>query len=185
MILTIYFLYIDWYSLRTTHRIMGTLVGIIPSENDDEEEEEEGLPSYLLPEEVRLLIEEGVCRAVKYSVNLNSELRIKNKTFRSIIENQTVDETKEKVANSKFDFIHLEELYLKIIDPFPELKDAERLRYKVFKDLWSKGFYLTCGIKFGGDFLVYEGEIIRLINMLYYVNIGNFQLSQLSVITIR
>lgn len=42
--------------------------------------------------------------------------------------------------------------------PLPELTtDLERLRYKVFKDLWSKGYYLTCGMKFGGDFLVYEG----------------------------
>lgn len=37
--------------------------------------------------------------------------------------------------------------------------DLERIRYKVFKNLWLKGYYITCGMKFGGDFLVYEGNI--------------------------
>ncbi|VVC45260.1 tRNA intron endonuclease, catalytic domain-like [Cinara cedri] len=148
----------DWYSLRTTHRIMGSLVGTIPSENDGDEEEEEGLPSYLLPEEVRLLIEKGICCAVKHPTNYNFEPSMKNETIRSIIENQTIDETKENVGNSKVNFTCIKELNSKIIDPLPELKEAERLKYKVFKDLWSKGFYLTCGIKFGGDFLVYEGD---------------------------
>lgn len=37
------------------------------------------------------------------------------------------------------------------------MTDLETIRYKVFKDLWSKGMFLTCGLKFGGDFLVYEG----------------------------
>jgi len=55
--------------------------------------------------------------------------------------------------------IFTDELCSDVIEvPLPELvTNFEMLRYKVFKDLWSKGFYLTCGVKFGGDFLVYEG----------------------------
>ncbi|XP_053307857.1 tRNA-splicing endonuclease subunit Sen34 isoform X2 [Spea bombifrons] len=34
-------------------------------------------------------------------------------------------------------------------------------RYKVFKDLWEKGYFLTSGNKFGGDFLVYPGDPMR------------------------
>ncbi|XP_025089502.1 tRNA-splicing endonuclease subunit Sen34-like isoform X2 [Pomacea canaliculata] len=37
----------------------------------------------------------------------------------------------------------------------------EKLRYAVFKDLWEKGFYLTSGQKFGGDFLAYPGDPSR------------------------
>ncbi|XP_045460680.1 tRNA-splicing endonuclease subunit Sen34 isoform X1 [Harmonia axyridis] len=33
-------------------------------------------------------------------------------------------------------------------------------RYSVFKDLWEKGYYITSGEKFGGDFLVYLGDPI-------------------------
>jgi tRNA-splicing endonuclease subunit Sen34 len=31
-------------------------------------------------------------------------------------------------------------------------------KYKVFKDLWQKGFYITNGESFGGDFLVYSDD---------------------------
>lgn len=31
-------------------------------------------------------------------------------------------------------------------------------RYQAFRSLWEKGFYLTSGVKFGGDFLVYPGD---------------------------
>ncbi|XP_017795269.1 PREDICTED: tRNA-splicing endonuclease subunit Sen34 [Habropoda laboriosa] len=36
----------------------------------------------------------------------------------------------------------------------------QQLRYKTYKDLWEKGYYVTSGEKFGGDFLVYPGEPI-------------------------
>ncbi|XP_076390022.1 tRNA splicing endonuclease subunit 34 [Megachile rotundata] len=36
----------------------------------------------------------------------------------------------------------------------------QRLRYKTYKDLWEKGYYVTNGEKFGGDFLVYPGDPI-------------------------
>ncbi|RUS91624.1 hypothetical protein EGW08_000597, partial [Elysia chlorotica] len=39
--------------------------------------------------------------------------------------------------------------------------ERDILRYRVFKDLWGKGFYLTSGSKFGGDFLVYPGDPAR------------------------
>lgn len=38
---------------------------------------------------------------------------------------------------------------------------CEKLHYKVFVDLWEKGYYLTSGINFGGDFLAYPGDPIR------------------------
>ena len=33
-------------------------------------------------------------------------------------------------------------------------------RYQVFRDLRGRGFFLTSAGKFGGDFLVYPGEMI-------------------------
>ncbi|XP_037790447.1 tRNA-splicing endonuclease subunit Sen34-like isoform X2 [Penaeus monodon] len=41
--------------------------------------------------------------------------------------------------------------------PFPS-SNIEKLRYAVFKDMWERDYYLTNGIKFGGDFLVYPGD---------------------------
>ncbi|XP_031846035.1 tRNA splicing endonuclease subunit 34 [Nomia melanderi] len=36
----------------------------------------------------------------------------------------------------------------------------EQLRYCTYKDLWEKGYFITSGEKFGGDFLVYPGDPI-------------------------
>lgn len=41
---------------------------------------------------------------------------------------------------------------------FPSTPE-EKTRYFTFKDLWGKGFYITTGHKFGGDFLVYPGNL--------------------------
>ena len=36
---------------------------------------------------------------------------------------------------------------------------AERARCGVFKDLWEQGYFMGGGIKFGGEYLVYPGEL--------------------------
>lgn len=82
---------------------MGSLIGSLPSA--PRQEDQNGLPCYLLPEEVRLLIEKGICRAVEYPTYLNSLPSKENETFRNTIKNQTIDEIKKKFANSKADFI--------------------------------------------------------------------------------
>lgn len=39
--------------------------------------------------------------------------------------------------------------------------NSQILRYKVFSDLWRRGYYLTPGLKYGGDYLVYAGLFER------------------------
>ena len=46
---------------------------------------------------------------------------------------------------------------------FPQ-NDVETLRYRVFEDFWQKGYFLTSGGKFGGDFLVYPGAYCTVIS---------------------
>lgn len=36
--------------------------------------------------------------------------------------------------------------------------ELEVIRYKVFVDLWSRSYYITPGLKYGGDYLVYSGD---------------------------
>ena len=46
--------------------------------------------------------------------------------------------------------------------PFPTLsKSVQMARFKVFEDLWLKGYYMGKGLKFGGDFLCYPGDPLR------------------------
>lgn len=56
--------FVDWYSLRTNHRILGSLVGSLPA--TPRQEDQNGLPCHLLPEELRLIVENGIGRAVEY-----------------------------------------------------------------------------------------------------------------------
>lgn len=37
----------------------------------------------------------------------------------------------------------------------------EKACYRVFKDFWTKGYYVTSASKFGGDYLVYPGDPLR------------------------
>jgi tRNA-splicing endonuclease subunit Sen34 len=39
--------------------------------------------------------------------------------------------------------------------------EKDHIRYKIFKSLWEKGFYISKGSKFGGDFLLYPGDPSR------------------------
>ena len=44
--------------------------------------------------------------------------------------------------------------------------EMEKLRYKMFREFWEEGYYMTSGSKFGGDFLVYPGKVTcRLYNV--------------------
>lgn len=40
------------------------------------------------------------------------------------------------------------------------MEHTTALKCAVFKDLWEKGYYITAGEKFGGDFLLYLGDPI-------------------------
>jgi len=39
------------------------------------------------------------------------------------------------------------------------MSSADMLKYHVFTYFWEKGYFLTGGGKFGGDFLVYPGML--------------------------
>ncbi|XP_077292543.1 tRNA splicing endonuclease subunit 34 [Arctopsyche grandis] len=60
-----------------------------------------------------------------------------------------------------------------IEDLIPNIKsDIGHVRYSVFKDLWKRGFFVTAGTKFGGDFLVYLGDPVKF-HAMYMVKCLN------------
>ena len=52
---------------------------------------------------------------------------------------------------------------IKIVEWKYPLTSDQQLKYKVYKDLWERQYYITSGEKFGGDFLVYPGTICSTI----------------------
>ncbi|CAG9539805.1 unnamed protein product [Cercopithifilaria johnstoni] len=49
-----------------------------------------------------------------------------------------------------------EEAYEEIERPPLPKSSVFRIRLNTFRDLWRRGYYLTCGLKFGCDYLAYE-----------------------------
>ncbi|XP_012231670.1 tRNA-splicing endonuclease subunit Sen34 [Linepithema humile] len=59
---------------------------------------------------------------------------------------------------------------VKIVDwkyPLIPVDQQLTIRYKVYKDLWERKYYITSGEKFGGDFLAYPGDPIMF--HAYYI----------------
>lgn len=48
--------------------------------------------------------------------------------------------------------------YSDICSSSTERSREQLLRERVFIDLWEKGYYITSGLKYGGDFLVYTND---------------------------
>uniref|UniRef100_A0A8C6VPR9 tRNA-splicing endonuclease subunit Sen34 n=1 Tax=Naja naja TaxID=35670 RepID=A0A8C6VPR9_NAJNA len=40
-------------------------------------------------------------------------------------------------------------------------QERHEMLYSIFRDLWERGYYVTTGSKFGGDFLIYPGDPMR------------------------
>lgn len=94
--------YLDWYFLRTTHRILGSLVGTLPS--TPRQEDQNGLPCILLPEEVRLLVENGIGRTIIYP-SFTSIPNKHNELLKNNQEKTLMYEIKKKYALKKADSI--------------------------------------------------------------------------------
>lgn len=57
---------------------------------------------------------------------------------------------------------------IKIVEWKYPLNYKQQLRYKTYQDLWEKGYYVSSGEKFGGDFLVYPGKDKILLLYIVY-----------------
>ncbi|XP_073427247.1 tRNA-splicing endonuclease subunit Sen34 isoform X2 [Dendrobates tinctorius] len=228
----------DARKIREEHGLVGNLVGALvrkPRQNT-----RLGLPLHLLPEEARLLVENGAARLVhhrladqefaecdglpvdetedlatteekesyaqfldqSYEEQWKLALQEKKRTLETLSERiaegrskrkrQRVEQKEETVESSSTGYIkellNLEQTFhfpkeammvqiptaqihpgneeeVDIQEASPEWpytgQKSHEARYKVFRDLWQKGYYLTSGGKFGGDFLVYPGDPMR------------------------
>ncbi|XP_044732650.1 probable tRNA-splicing endonuclease subunit sen34 [Chrysoperla carnea] len=196
-----------WAVLRTEHRIIGFLIGCLPTL--PRQNIFHGLPMKLMPEQALLLVDKNIARVVKWNRlnqspdmnakvifeknladsqkqqnesfkikrkieitnNLDKIIEMKQKKGRKNIDNlskeQILDEECKKIPDITFTNMltplcsnapdYLKGEFINI--PLTFLKEkVNPIRYKVFTDLWDRGYYVTDGLTFGGDFLVYEGD---------------------------
>ncbi|KAK1785307.1 hypothetical protein P4O66_018704 [Electrophorus voltai] len=67
-----------------------------------------------------------------------------------------------QLCTARAGFSHCPEELAFLAADWPEPRDKRsEARFRVYKDLRRKGFYLTAAGKFGGDYLVYPGDPLR------------------------
>ena len=131
------------YALRVDHRLVGSLVGAISKAAHGRQAHEGGPPLALAYEEALLAAEEGIITVVDF----NEPEPAADAATGSSDAAADDAEPPERV-------VPLEEI---------RLLRPERLMYaKVFRDLWTQGHYVTMGARFGGDFLAYAGDPMRV-----------------------
>jgi len=151
----------DIHALRVRHRIVGALVGALPAHKG--QAAEKGAPLSMSFEETLAASEAGIIEVVDNDrADPPSEPQLANPNGAESSEggNAAIQMLQGKCAS----FINLAtECTAWLEAPLPILPPSElrlprpkrKLHALVFSTLWSHGYFLTTGFKFGGDFLCY------------------------------
>lgn len=117
--------------------------------------------------------EETCCRTEIIQANLGtpdqeSKEKLKNKCDLSNLSTSSDVNCEETKPSSELGTLtHIPTIMPQRLQIFPPADwtypqtEREKLHYRVFLDLWEKGYYLTSGAKFGGDLLAYPGDPMR------------------------
>ncbi|WIA35020.1 hypothetical protein OEZ86_003513 [Tetradesmus obliquus] len=159
----------DILKLRLEHRLVGCMVGGITGFKN--QVSVGGLPLKLSPEEVKLALAAGWVQLHQTCFCIPT-----GRTATQQQQQQQAATSKQAAAsaaavavaagqgdsNSKTDGITAaDSIQPSTLQPvqwsFPHTQQ-QRLRMAVFADLHSRGYFLTSGSKFGGDFLAYPGD---------------------------
>ncbi|XP_075696066.1 tRNA-splicing endonuclease subunit Sen34 isoform X2 [Rhinoderma darwinii] len=176
----------DARRIREQHGLVGKLVGALDSTNvsraADEKESYAQFLHYSYEEQWKLALQEKK-RTLEGLSERIAEGRSKRKRQRVEQEEEPMESSSQgpikELLNLEQTF-HLPKEAMMVQIPTARLGNEEKVdiqevssewpytgqknheaRYKVFRDLWQKGYYLTSGGKFGGDFLVYPGDPMR------------------------
>lgn len=157
----------DAYTLRCLHRIVGSLVGALPT--NKRQTQEFGMPLSLLFEEALLVAEEGIAEVVDVSeLDPAPPLAVTGTPTGSPASAGDPAPPPVKPATTGWHEIHTEcdawlQQPLKHLEPHQiRLAPGARLLHApVYRALWDRGFFITCGNGFGGDYLCYPGDPMR------------------------
>mmetsp|Transcript_27357 Transcript_27357/g.45618 ORF Transcript_27357/g.45618 Transcript_27357/m.45618 type:complete len:259 (+) Transcript_27357:156-932(+) len=129
------------------HRIVGALIGALPMKK--RQGAELGIPLLLLFEEVLLALEEGLCEVV----DGDSVLPPSGAAAQDDVGGTGFCPIMTSCCDWQADAIS------PLSVSAMRLAGAGRLVHaQIFRKLWECGFHVTNAAKFGGDFLVYDGD---------------------------
>lgn len=106
----------------------------------------------------RLQLESMIDKIVEQRRKL-SDNRSTEEIFNEELEKSSIV-TKDTIIWPIFLESKLSESDAKVVKSEDVMKRTTSLKYKVYEDLYGRGYYVTGGHKFGGDFLAYLGDPI-------------------------
>jgi len=109
---------------------LGSLIGTLPS--TPRQEDQNGLPCILLPEEVRLIVENGIGRAVEYPL-FTSLPNQHNEILKNNEEQNYLYEIKKVFAHKKADLISKLVVNAILADGDKNCQEIQNLNREVFK----------------------------------------------------
>lgn len=151
----------DMYTLRCLHRIVAGLVGALPT--NKRQTQEYGMPLSLLFEEALLLAEEGIAEVVDAS-------GLSHAAVPPLAAAADAASTEAAGAFPTNGWCGIDaECGAWARDALPKLEPhqirlapgARLLHAPVYRALWARGFFITCGSGFGADYLCYPGDPMR------------------------
>jgi len=152
--------------MRSEWRVYGAAVGMLPS--CPTQSTAFSLPVVLLPEEAALLLELGAAQLFDGATPFAaaSAVPAPAPSPPAPAPAQAGDQSAQAPATVRIPTASLDDPAFAAAAATPLPADAlgfpqtddDRLRLFVFRDLWQRGHYMTAGLKFGGDYLVYPGD---------------------------
>lgn len=171
----------DAYALHTKHKIIGRLIGSLPSHAD--QEIFHALPMLLLPESVTLGIELGIVELFTHQFPV-TQVPVQGfpKQFPPIDKQTYFTTTSEKQQQQDGDDTSKQQ---QVTHLWPLETIQKTMLYKVYKDLHAKGYFISTGDKFGVDYLIYHNDPLcyHACGMVYVVQNATENIFQARSIT--
>jgi len=150
--------------MRSEWRIYGAAVGMLPS--CPTQSAAFSLPVALLPEEAALLLEFGAAQLIDGATPFAAIKAATAASPPAEMQAQVGDQQGQAPATVRIPTASLDDPAFTAAAATPlrpgalgyPQTDDDHLRLFVFRNLWQRGHYITAGLKFGGDYLVYPGD---------------------------
>lgn len=138
------------YALRCQHRLTGCLVGALPS--NKRQAAQLGPPLALSMEEALLAAEEGFAEVVYCAAGPASAAAPPEAAVPPASGFCTTPSACEEWRTAPLPTMELVELS-RLVEA-----SGRQTHARIFRDLWSRGWFVTTATKFGADYLVYPGD---------------------------
>ena len=144
------------HALRCQHRIVGCLVGALPSSK--RQAAQLGPPLSLSFEEVLLAAEEGLIEVVDCASSSYDDSASSTAAPAAPVTPASAPATAFRTIPTECAEWRAAPLPALTLELLRAAGTGRQAHARVFRDLWARGWFVTLGTKFGADYLAYPGD---------------------------